>query len=153
MDTSTLAYRQLAENDLDQVSALEAVSFSTPWTAEQYALIMRQGGCTLFGAFLKENLAGYIAVAVHPSISEMEVYNIAVSETFRRLGIGKRLLRLSLEAAARNGVELAILEVRLSNAPAIALYQALGFSQIGTRPGYYHDTGEDALVFARPLQV
>lgn len=153
MDTSNLVYRQLAENDLNQVVALEAASFPTPWTAEQYAVVMRQGGCALFGAFRADELAGYIAIAIHSSTGEMEVYNIAVAETFRCRGVGKKLLRLSLEAAARNGAQLAVLEVRASNAPAIALYQALKFSEVGRRPGYYRDTGEDALVFARSLSL
>ncbi|SBV94278.1 Ribosomal-protein-alanine acetyltransferase [uncultured delta proteobacterium] len=151
MKTSGLLYRQLTEDDLDAVAALETACFPTPWTADQYRAILRQGGCTLFGAFRGDALAGYIAVSVQHSIGEMEVYNIAVAAPFRCLGIGKKLLRLALEAAARLGVTQAILEVRVSNAPALALYHALGFSQVGVRSGYYHDTGEDALVLARSL--
>ena len=153
MKTSGLIYRQLTEEDLPAVVALEASSFSTPWTADQYRAVLRQGGCALFGAVDDGVLAGYIAVTVQPSIGEMEVYNIAVAPASRRRGIGKKLLRLALEAAARNRVEQAILEVRVSNTPAIALYRSLGFTQVGTRTGYYHDTGEDALVLARSLPL
>ncbi len=151
MITSKFKYCQLAEMDLPVVADLEAASFSTPWTAEQYAAVLRQGGCAIFGAFDGLNLAGYIAVGMRPAIGEMEEYNIAVAESFRRQGIGKKLLRLALEAAAINGATRAILEVRIGNAAALALYRSLEFEQVGVRAGYYHDTGEDALVLACPL--
>ena len=130
------------------VVALEALAFSTPWTTEQYTAVMRQGGCALFGAFCGQELAGYIAVAVQAAIGEMEVYNIAVAEKFRRMGIGKKILGLSMAAAAQNGVSTAFLEVRMNNAPAIALYESLGFIKTGVRKGYYPDTGEDALIYS-----
>lgn len=153
MKTSCLTYRQLAEDDIAAVAALEATAFSTPWTVSQYRAVLLQGGCALFGALEGDTLAGYIAVAVQPAVGEMEVYNIAVAEEFRRHGIGKRLLRLSLEAAWKLGAERAVLEVRVSNTPAIALYRSLGFKEVGGRSGYYHDTGEDALVFALLLPL
>lgn len=153
MNTSDLIYRQLADPDVEAVAILEAAAFPTPWTAEQYRMVLRRGGCAIFGAYSGETLAGYIAVGMRPSIGEMEVYNIAVAEHFRRLGIGKKLLRLALEAASRCGAEQAILEMRVHNVSAIALYRSLGFVQTGVRPGYYYDTGEDALVLSRSLPV
>ena len=151
MKTSAILFRRILEQDLDQVAALEEKAFPTPWTADQYRIMMRQGGCVLFGAFHDTILAGYIAVSPNAAGGEMEVYNIAVDSPFRRLGIGKKLLGLSLDAAAKNGAERAVLEVRVSNAPAVALYRSLAFEQAGIRAGYYHDTGEDALVLVRPL--
>jgi ribosomal-protein-alanine N-acetyltransferase len=151
MKTSGFQYKRLTDGDLERMAALEAACFPTPWTADQYRAVARQGSCALFGALLGDAFAGYIAVAVQGSLSEMEVYNIAVAPQFRRQGIGKRLLRLSLEAAARHGAARAVLEVRVSNSPALALYHSLDFSQVGVRRGYYHDTGEDALVLARSL--
>lgn len=152
MNTSNLLYRRIRESDLPHVARLEAEAFPTPWSAEQYALVMEQGGCVLFGAWDQDVLAGYIAVAVQSAAGEMEVYNIAVRETYRRRGVGRKLLDLALEAAARNGVEAALLEVRAGNVPALALYRSLGFKDVGVRKGYYHDTGEDALVLARSLK-
>lgn len=151
MKTSAITYRQLNENDLPEVVRLETLAFSTPWTAEQYAAVMRRGGCALFGAFYERQLAGYIAVAILAAAGEMEVYNIAVEENFRRNGIGKKILGLSLAAATKNGMTTAFLEVRTTNAPAIALYESLGFVKAGVRKGYYPDTGEDAFIYVCPL--
>lgn len=152
MKTSDLAYRQLAGGDVTALAALEAASFPTPWSAEQYDAMMRRGACTVFGAWHGVVLVGYIAVAVQAATGEMEVYNIAVATEYRRRGIGRKLLSLALEAAMLNRVEQAFLEVRETNEPAIALYTELGFLQAGVRPKYYPDTGEDALVLARSLK-
>lgn len=149
MKTSDLVYRRMDEADLEHVVRLEAEAFPTPWTVEQYVLVMRRGGCVVFGAWDGDLLAGYIAVAIQGAVGEMEVYNIAVAETYRQKGIGKKLMSLALAAASRIGVERAVLEVRVSNAPARALYRSLGFQEAGVRKRYYHDTGEDALVLAR----
>lgn len=151
MKTSAFTYRRLREEDLPQVAALEKKLFPTPWTEQQYAAMMRQGGCALFGAFHGRGLAGYIAVAVRGAVGEMEIYNIAVDERYRRNGIGRKMLALSLSAAAKAGVTAAFLEARVTNFPAIALYQTLGFVQTGVRKGYYHDTGEDALIYVCSL--
>lgn len=151
MKTSPITYRQLYEKDLPLVVALERLAFSTPWTVEQYAAVMRQGGCALFGAFCGQELAGYIAVAIQTAIGEMEVYNIAVAEHFRRGGIGKKILGLSMAAAAQNGITTVFLEVRMNNIPAIALYKSLGFTKAGVRKGYYPDTGEDAHIYVCSL--
>ncbi len=146
----------LGNDDIPEVAILEAASFPTPWSEEQYRLVLRQGACKLFGVRLQSGrahsgpggLIAYIAVAVHAAAEEMEVYNIAVAEKYRKKGLGKRLLRLALRAAAQNGVSRALLEVRESNAAAVALYASLGFQRVGVRRGYYPDTGEDAHVYA-----
>jgi ribosomal-protein-alanine N-acetyltransferase len=147
VNASDLVYRRLTEDDLDEVAALEAAAFPTPWTAGQYRAVLRQDGCLLFGARLEKTLVGYIAIAAQRAVGEIEVYNIAVAEGWRRKGIGRKLLALSLEAAVRNGMPRAFLEVRVSNAPAVALYRSLGFKEVGLRPNYYRDTNEDAYVF------
>lgn len=152
MNTSNLVYKKISEQELSFVAELERACFSTPWTEEQYKAVMSQGGCVLFGAWLGEELAGYIAVAVQPVVGEMEVYNIAVALSLRHQGVGKRLLKLALEAAAKNGLARALLEVRVSNAPALSLYRSLGFLEVGRRKNYYQDTGEDALILARSLK-
>lgn len=151
MSSTILEYRQLTEEDLAEVATLEAASFPTPWTENQYRAVMRQGGCALFGALKNKTLIGYIAVAVYKAAGEMEVYNIAVETAERKKGVGNRLLSLVVEAAGKIGIEQIALEVRVSNIPAIALYTSLGFEQAGVRRGYYHDTEEDALVFIKTI--
>ena len=96
-------------------------------------------------------LAAYICLGVYPITRELEVYNIAVSNPFRKRGLGKRLLAHALEEARRLGIERALLEVRPSNDAALALYASTGFAICGNRKKYYKDSGEDALVLACDL--
>lgn len=80
---------------------------------------------------------------------EAELARIAVGPPARRQGLARRLLRASLEALDQREVQQTFLEVRTTNHPARALYAAMGFKEVGRRPGYYPD-GTDALVLARP---
>jgi ribosomal-protein-alanine N-acetyltransferase len=82
---------------------------------------------------------------------EIHITNLAVHPSFRRQGIGRRLLAPVLEDGRRRGIALVLLEVRPTNAEALALYESLGFRVIGRRKGYYFDTGEDALVMEAAL--
>ncbi|MEB3882103.1 ribosomal protein S18-alanine N-acetyltransferase [Lyngbya sp. CCY1209] len=79
-------------------------------------------------------------------LDEAHITLLAVHPDYRKLGLGKTLLRALLESARRRGLARATLEVRASNAIAIALYERFGFQVAGTRRGYYADTGEDALI-------
>ena len=70
----------------------------------------------------------------------------AVSPEWRRQGIGSQLVGECLQGARRRGMTAAVLEVRPSNTDAVALYRRFGFQVIATRPGYYTDRREDALI-------
>jgi ribosomal-protein-alanine N-acetyltransferase len=84
---------------------------------------------------------------------ELHIGNIAVAPAVRRRGIGRRILEHCLDDARARGIEIATLEVRVSNDPAIALYEKLGFRPVAMRRGYYSDTGEDALVMMASFEV
>ena len=79
-------------------------------------------------------------------VDEMHLLNFAVHPAYRRLGIARMLLNASLGEALRIGLIRATLEVRVSNAEAIALYESAGFRTVAMRRKYYQDTGEDAYV-------
>lgn len=82
---------------------------------------------------------------------EASLDTLAVAPALRRRGVGRCLLRAALAALAAQGAGCCFLEVRLSNAPAIALYQSLGFAAVGRRPGFYRAPAEDALIMRCPL--
>jgi ribosomal protein S18 acetylase RimI-like enzyme len=77
---------------------------------------------------------------------EADILSLGVHPSARRRGLGMRLLRQLGQAAAARGARLVFLEVRVDNAPAIALYQQAGFETVGRRPRYYQPGGVDALV-------
>ena len=77
--------------------------------------------------------------------------NVAVAPAFRRQGIGEGLMIALVDALRDKGMESLTLEVRASNSPAIALYDRLGFTEVGRRPNYYTDPREDALIMRKEL--
>jgi len=83
-------------------------------------------------------------------VDELHVTTIAVHPAWRRRGVGTSLMLRLVERSLERGIALVTLEVRPSNATARALYERLGFSEVGRRRGYYADTGEDALIMSTP---
>jgi ribosomal-protein-alanine N-acetyltransferase len=79
---------------------------------------------------------------------EAHLTTIAVRETYQHQGLGERLLISAIELAMERNSQFITLEVRPSNVAAQALYSKYGFTGVGTRRGYYYDTGEDALLMA-----
>ncbi len=140
-------FTALSAVHLDAVLELEYLTFSTPWSKEQYTALMQAGICRLFGVLRNGGLAAYMAVSMLEKTGELEIYNIAVSPQMRRLGLALKLLRLVLSAGARLGLERAVLEVRAGNVPAISLYERAGFTRCGLRRRYYTNPDEDALLY------
>src|SRR5690606_18896722 len=93
-------------------------------------------------------VVGYLLGRRYPDV--WHLLDVAVMDDQRRRGIGTRLVR-SFVAAAEASAKGVLLEVRRTNAPAVALYESQGFVTIGIRRRYYTDSGEDALVMAREL--
>ena len=150
----------LKAKDAAALAALEAECFSTTWSEERYAALLNAApvppdalpGFCAFGLRAENGgLDAYISLGLHMAAGEMEIYNIAVRETRRQRGNGRRLLVHALRAAVLSGCTHALLEVRAGNTAALALYTRTGFQECGRRKRYYADTGEDALVLCRSL--
>ena len=167
--------RPMAEVDLDQVASMEREAFPSLWPPTryprelknkmaEYAVCVRDGEYVtlpprperkgLFGLFGRRNkpplpvqaqlLVGFVGLWY--MAGEAHIVSIAVREAYRRQGLGELLLIGALEMGMRREVQILTLEVRISNAPAIALYEKYGFSVVGIRRGYYSDNVEDATI-------
>jgi [ribosomal protein S18]-alanine N-acetyltransferase len=149
MTTEPITIRSLAYSDLPQVIAIERRSFPTPWSLAMFVLELSKPSGVCLAGIDAEKLAGYLVCSRYDQV--WHLMNIAVDPAVRRRGVGSRLLETMLERA---GLEASYtLEVRTSNAPAIALYERFGFRAAGTRPRYYQDTGEDALIMWRTAEM
>jgi len=84
-------------------------------------------------------------------VGEGDMMNLAVTPAFRRQGIAEKLVLALCSALLEKNVRSLTLEVRASNQPAKALYEKLGFSQVGKRPNYYRNPREDALILRKEL--
>ena len=140
--------REWRIGDLDQIAAIEAESFSDPWTRRMLADSFLSDRFT--GVLLEEegSIVAYGGMSVVCDEAEIEL--VAVSEMFRRCGRGKKIVSDLLEIARGRGVKKVFLEVRVSNAPAQILYLKSGFRGLYCRTRYYPD-GEDAVVMVKEL--
>lgn len=137
------------ETHVSAVAELEKLCFSAPWSERSIASELQNE----YSLWLVEERDG-VAVAYVGSQScppEADVMNVAVAPTFRRQGIGEGLMVALMDALRDKSMESLTLEVRASNSPAIALYDRLGFTEVGRRPNYYTDPGEDALIMRKEL--
>ena len=132
---------------VDQIAQLERENFSIPWSETQLEDALYNDAASFIVAEDEEgNVIGYAGLQV--VLDEGYINNIAVEEAARRHGVASALLDVYCRFAAVN-LAFLTLEVRKSNAPAIALYEKHGFQQAGLRKGYYQHPREDALIMTR----
>ena len=138
--------RKLTARDLDAIEAIERASYPTPWSRSMFAGEIAKPASLCLGAFDSETheLTGYMIIA--RSVDVWHVMNVAVAPRYRRRGIALALLDRLFEVTADDGRRGYTLEVRVSNAGAIRLYERAGFEPRGIRRGYYTDNREDALI-------
>ena len=133
-----------------QIAELEKLCFSDPWSEKS---IETELSCRLslwLVAIEGEQVVGY--VGSQTVIDESDMMNIAVHPNFRRLGIAEAMIAALTDALREKDSRALTLEVRASNVPAIALYEKLGFSQVGLRKNYYRNPKEDALILRKELE-
>jgi [ribosomal protein S18]-alanine N-acetyltransferase len=134
--------------DLDAVAALEAASFTNPWTRE---MLERELATSAVARVYVLRIAGRITAFCSCWIlyEELHINTLAVAPEFRRQGLATLLMKRLMALAAGEGATRALLEVRRSNAAALQLYESLGFQVADVRRGYYTHPEEDALILAR----
>lgn len=136
--------RELTAADVEDVSRIEKDVFSLPWKPDDFLAMVEADYAYYFVAEENSEIAGYCGL--RNMAGEGEITNVAVAEKFRRRGVGRGLMEYLLKKAASLGIEALTLEVRVSNIPAISLYESLGFRGEGVRPGFYEKPKEDALI-------
>lgn len=126
-----------------QVAEIENQSFSLPWSEEAFYGELDNPLATYVVAVEEKHVLGF--AGVHIIAGEGYITNIAVSENARRCGIGQMMLE-KLTCICKSKCTFLTLEVRASNAPAISLYEKLGFENLGIRKGFYEKPVEDAVI-------
>ena len=140
--------REWTKEDVDVLAEMEERCFKEPWTKEMLSDCLRY---PIYNCFLAEEggqVCGYCCLIT--VYEDAEVGNIAVDKLFRGRGIAQALMQAMHERAKERGATQCLLEVRVSNTPAISLYQKFGYEIYGVRARYYED-GEDALVMKKRL--
>jgi len=144
--------RALAPSDLDAVLAIQSsCPEAAQWSRADYERVCAaaESSTRAWVAISDAQLAGFILI--RRAADEIEILNLAVAPGARRTGIASSLLHAALEPARNAGVRRAFLEVRESNAGAIAFYLHHGFTRTGRRPNYYSAPAEAALILSREI--
>ena len=146
-----MEYLPMNESHVLPIAELEKVCFSDPWSESSIRselnnplslwVVAEEGGAVV----------GY--VGSQSVLGWADMMNLAVDPAYRRRGVGEILVNELISRLKNNEVTCLTLEVRASNAPAIQLYQKLGFTEVGRRPGYYHKPREDALILRKEWYV
>lgn len=135
--------REMTREDIPEVAAIEKMCFSQPWSEKGFAEGMEASAFFLV-AEEDDRIIGYIGMYV--SAPEGEITNVAVAPNARGKGTGKALVEAVKQWALDHGVTRIVLEVRVSNAPAIHIYETAGFVKLGVRKNFYQFPTEDAFV-------
>jgi len=148
--STSLSFAPMYKADLDAVAATESTLYEFPWTHRNFADSL-EAGYSAWITRLAGDLVGY-AVMMRV-IDETHLLNISVAREWQGKGYGAALLHHLFEVARHMHTTHMLLEVRPSNAPAIALYRKSGFRQVARRPDYYPAVKgrEDALLMCAAL--
>ena len=137
--------------DVDAVLAIEQAVQQYPWTRGNFVDALTNGYLCRVDE-VEGAIRGYAILM--PLVDEAELLTIGVAAIHQRKGVGRALLKEMLQIARSHNMRSVFLEVRASNAAALALYRSVGFIRIGVRRGYYRNAtvSEDAITMAMDLR-
>ena len=142
---------RMNESHVAAVAELEKICFSDPWSEKSVASELNNKLALWLIAEEEDRVAGYIGSQTCGD--ESDVMNVAVHPDFRRRGIAEALVTGLADQLKAIGSRCLTLEVRASNAPAIALYEKMGFAEVGRRKNYYRNPREDALIMRKEWEI
>jgi ribosomal-protein-alanine N-acetyltransferase len=140
-----ISFRKMVPEDADAVAEVEKQCFATPWSRESFWRDASSSDTYYLLAVDEEadnKVIGYVGCWI--LAYEGSITNVAIAPDYRRRGIGRQMLLKLIEEVKARGVTAMTLEARVSNTPAIKLYEGLGFKSVGQRPKYYTSPVEDA---------
>lgn len=138
---------KLTAAHLDEVAAIENDCFSHPWSRRSLESELQNETSRFLVAVEDGKVIGYIGMSA--VIDEGYLFNAAVDSHYRKKGVGSALVRELVTWCQKHDFAFLTLEVRESNAPAIALYSRFGFVRVGERKNYYSDPAENALLMTK----
>jgi len=141
--------REMKNEDAAVIAFLEKECFSSPWSEKDLIGTLESGNSIFLVAESGEGIAGYVGMTY--AADEGEITDIAVFPAMRGCGVASLLLNSLFEKGRERGLVSIFLDVRPSNAPAIALYEKKGFLLCGNRRHFYTMPVEDALIYRRDI--
>ena len=145
MPETTIDFRRLTVEDIDEVLRVENLSFSHPWTKDAYFHELAENELAYYyGIFWEKKLLAFGGFWL--IVDEGHIANVAVDPDYRRQGLGELLMRRLIPFCIVQGGKKMTLEVRSRNLAAHSLYRKLGFKDAGLRRRYYDKPKDDAII-------
>lgn len=145
---SAIMIRPMAEEDLEQVEAIEKACFSIPWSVKSFLdACTTEENIYLVCCDDSNKIMGYCGLWT--VLGEGNITNMAVAKEYRKHGIGEALMKEMERLGQLKDVSVFFLEVRESNEPAKRLYEKMGYREIGKRKRFYERPVEDALIMSK----
>ena len=142
---------KMTQSHVDQIAELEKICFNDPWSVNSIRSELDNRLSLWLVALDNDRVVGY--VGSQTVLGEADMMNLAVSPDYRRRGVGGELVESLIEQLRHENTHSLMLEVRVSNESAIALYEKLGFVAVGRRPNYYRNPKEDAWILRKEWLV
>ena len=146
-----IQFVEMKAEHVPQVADLERTCFADPWSEKSISSELGNIWSLWLVALLDDTVIGYIGSQT--AIDETDVMNVAVHPDYRRRGVAESLIDMLVTELKNRGSHALMLEVRASNAAAIALYEKMGFAQVGLRKNYYRNPKEDALIMRKEWEI
>ena len=146
-----MKYLIMDASHAEQVAQVEKLCFSDPWSVNSIRSEAVNPLSLWIVAVDGDRVVGYVGSQSVMGWSDM--MNLAVTPEYRRQGIAEQLVLELITGLRERKNTCLTLEVRVSNSPAIALYEKMGFAEVGRRPNYYHNPREDALILRKEWQL
>lgn len=137
-----LEIKRLGADHIDAICALEERCFSVPWSRESFMWAKDNENDYFIVAEENGTVVGYAGLCF--VLPEGDIANVATAPEHRRRGIAAALVADIIDFAKKRGIKSLMLEVRASNAGAVALYEKFGFIKVAERKKYYSKPTEDA---------
>jgi len=142
---------ELVPEDLEAILEIEQVAFKSPWPRGVFEMEFQNNRA--YNIVCVDNTGTLVGYCLSWLIyDEIHILKVAVDESCQNQGLGRSMIEDTIEYFIAKGANHAILEVRLDNVSAIALYEKLGFEEIRIRKNYYRETNEDALVMILDIE-
>lgn len=139
----TILIREMTKEDAAEVALVEEACFKFPWSRQAFWEEVQNENALYLVMEIDGSIFGYMGAWLIEK--EAHITNVAIHPKYQKKGLGHKLVKKMLERCKEKNITSSTLEVRPSNAPAIALYEKLGFKSVGIRPKYYED-GEGAMI-------
>lgn len=146
-----MKYVLMEQSHIQQIAEMEKICFSDPWSIHSVTAELNNALSLWLVAVDGDKVVGYVGSQSVLGWSDM--MNLAVLPEYRRQGIGETLVSELIAKLREQNNTCLTLEVRVSNQSAIALYEKMGFVQVGKRPNYYHNPKEDALIMRKEWEL